>query len=279
MSKQTALRRMMALRNMYEECDLCDLCENRIDPATGERDDSFQMFPHVGDDVHDGDALVMLVVGQADAEFFYESPLEAESGLPLRFMLEVLGVRHSEAVVTTLTLCNKKVPQSRGYRQFRELGQLDKPPPGAIKACFGRVLEEIRIFRPAVIIACGSLAYSTLTHRSANKIEVEGMIPLSYAMARGQMLYVDVPGDVVFVERADDEDGEHIEVGRTAFRVPLMTTYSIWEMLRRVDGDNPEGVWSSCYKHMEKLAKVMSLTASIRGGRLSTLDEIDAELE
>jgi uracil-DNA glycosylase len=260
------LDKLRILRTEWSDCDRCDLCSNRVDPDTEEVDNSFQMYPYVGEYAAEGHTALMIVVGEYDAEFMYESPMECNTSLPVEFIGEVLDVHQGYIVVTTATLCPTKLPQHGRFRTYDRTEMIDAPKAKALAACLPRLLEEISIFRPKMVLVMGTRAYATLVKRTKGNYQVSGMIPLNYKWALGQMLYCEVPGTWLS------------DVSRATFLQPVVAIPGYWELNRREDVQNPEGLWATMYKYLERAMRVENFLSRVEGGEITTAAEAEEVL-
>lgn len=257
------------LRDAWVGCQACKLCENRVDPATEEELDDFQIIPSVGGSCDDEPPLIMFVVGGVDAEFFYKPVMDAKNSVPLEFLLECAGVDRDQAVATSIVLCPPKMPAHRGRRHYADTSMVPAPKSKEIRLCRERLLKEIEIFRPRMVVALGSSGYKALAYDGAT-YQVPGMSALKYQWALGQILTIPVPGAAL----TDDPDGP-----RSEFMQPFVTVHGLWEMNRREDVDREGSIWAESARMVEKAMRVAQLLYDAEAGPLDPKEVTQWALE
>ena len=102
------------------------------------------------------DEVRYVIVGEAPGKHEVATgvPFTGDAGKELGRALTRNGIdRNRDAFVTNTVLCHP-VPKANGAD--------NRPPAGAIKACFSRLIQEIESHRPDAVLALGTPAAQTL---------------------------------------------------------------------------------------------------------------------
>ena len=126
--------RIDALKEIVKDCTKCDLCKTRTQVVFGEGSSSPKVLL-VGDSPDD--------VEDAEGKMFL-----GDGGIKLDRILAYLGTDRSEVYLTNAILCN--TPLNRYPRQEE------------LAACRWRLLEQINILKPDLIVALGRAAFEQL---------------------------------------------------------------------------------------------------------------------
>jgi uracil-DNA glycosylase len=121
-----------------------------------------------------------VIVGQApaDQEVLKGRPFAGKAGGILDEALVDVGVDRSALYITNTVLCQPPGNQS-------------PPPSGAIKACRGRLIDELRQRHPRKVLALGEVARTALTGKS-DPIEEMRLLPPAAAPQFGDQALVRV---------------------------------------------------------------------------------------
>jgi uracil-DNA glycosylase family 4 len=143
------------------DCDLCKLRKNSIIRGTG-----------------NANADIVFVLDKIPFLDKWRRTLfvASEEGLILRGLTEKLGVDYQEFWYTPTTLCPTK--------------ETSDPKIGQLKACKTRLLTEISIIRPKLVLACGTAAINILLSHEKAKLKYHG----------GVIFQMRVPGELADIE-------------------------------------------------------------------------------
>lgn len=127
---------MNNFKEKYKNCTDCDLCQTRTQVVFGSGKE---------------DSPKILLVGEApgDNEDKGGKPFIGLAGDKLDRILEYIGLTRGEVYITNSVLC--RPPHNRN------------PAMEEVQACNDRLLEEINLVQPELIVALGKFAYQALT--------------------------------------------------------------------------------------------------------------------
>lgn len=130
----------------YTHCDRCSLCS------------SFRTQVVMG---HGNPAADVMIVGEAPGESEDERgyPFIGPSGRALNSMLKNCGLKRDDVWTTNVVMCRPSIMDRNGRLENRT------PTNPEIEACRERLVQEIALVDPNVIILMGDVAIRALTNR------------------------------------------------------------------------------------------------------------------
>ena len=148
MDRVEKLLALRELRHRYADCRACKLCESRSQIVFADGDE---------------DGRVMLI-GEAPGEKEDETgvPFVGKSGKVIEEICKAIDVDIGELHITNQVMC--RPPENR------------QPTKAEIAACRPRLLEQIRIVDPDLIIASGKSAAESLTGTKLSIVTERGSI-------------------------------------------------------------------------------------------------------
>ena len=123
-----------SIADLVSTCTLCKLCENRTHAVPGEGN------PHP--------ELMFIGEGPGESEDLQGRPFVGASGQLLDKMIEAMGVKRADVFISNIVKC--RPPENR------------KPLPEEVSACLPYLTAQIRLLKPKVIVALGSVAAQNL---------------------------------------------------------------------------------------------------------------------
>lgn len=142
------------LKDSYKDCKLCNLCEARTQVV----------FPH------GSSKATVFFVGEAPGadEDRIGKPFQGKAGKKLDKMLEFVGLKREDVWISNSNLC--RPPNNR------------PPTEAELNACRPRLLEEIDLIKPKLIVALGKTAIHQLhgetVKESIEKLNNQGWTPV-----------------------------------------------------------------------------------------------------
>ncbi|HEY6765567.1 MAG TPA: UdgX family uracil-DNA binding protein, partial [Candidatus Sulfotelmatobacter sp.] len=174
-----------ALQKVAAACKACELWKNATQTVFGERQRK---------------AKIMLVGEQpGDQEDRSGHPFVGPAGKLLDEALVQAGINRSEVYVTNVVKHFKWAPDERGKRRIHK-----KPRASEIEACHPWLEAEIRLVKPAVLVALGASAAQSLFGRKFSVTRQRGEL-VDFPAARFALATVH-PSSIL---RAPDADARH----------------------------------------------------------------------
>jgi uracil-DNA glycosylase family 4 len=201
--------RLETLAYQYSGCEKCALCTHRkrIIPGAGNADSNlFFVTDKFTETSRKEDAVI---TGP------YKQLLET--------VLRTAGKDLSKMWVSSVVMCTHREGKS--------------PKVPEVKACRDRLLEEIHIVQPEVIVAMGTNAVKALIPRN----------PPAVMTSAGMVYEAGVSGDLV------------------PYKVPVMVTYSLSFLLKNPD-NSPGGIWNRFFNHIRSALLIAGDLKSLERG-------------
>jgi len=121
------------LKQLYRDCSLCGLCESRTNVVfgRGNLDADIMVISEAPSEVEDSTGLIF----------------NGEVGEIFKWILENSGIDKSRLWITSTVMCR---PESKG-------GRNKTPKVSEIKGCKPRLIEEISLVSPKIIVLAGNV--------------------------------------------------------------------------------------------------------------------------
>jgi len=198
-----------ALAYSYVDCDKCSLCTHRK-----------KLIPGAGNP----EANIFFVVDKFTEASRKENLILTGPYLQLlETVLKISRGNISKVWISPIVMCAHRDNKS--------------PKISEVKACRDRLLKEIHIVQPKVVIAMGTNSIKSLMPRN----------PPSVTTSAGMIYETEVLGDLV------------------PYKVPTMITYSLSFLLRNPD-NSPGGLWNKFFNHVQSAFLIASDLRALERG-------------
>lgn len=198
-----------SLFHKYKDCEDCSLAQHRNRLITGTGNPNAKLF---------------LVIDK-----FTESSRRENQVLtgPYKHLLDTvltsLGSSFDDVWISPVVLCAHRDNKS--------------PKVSELKACRTRLLKELHVVQPDVIVALGSNSIKTLIPRNSPPVTTSA----------GMVYETELEGDLI------------------KYKIPTMITYSLSFLLRNPD-NSPGGTWNKFFTHVKNALLISSDAESLRRG-------------
>jgi len=212
---ETLHKRLEQLYSDWSECTRCSLSEFREE---------------IGNGILTGNGLsgeeeyrqrVMFVIDRLDPSEIINGEFQTgHHGKILGELLQRLGVDLDDVWSTPTSLCPTQVYDPEDWRT----PELAKPANGKqMRACRPRLMREIHIVQPLVVVAMGANAYEAVMGKHKARYK--------FSTHMGQTVPAIIQGDLI------------------EYTVPTIPTHSPNRLLRNMDMSK-ESLWHHTYKHV-----------------------------